>query len=115
VNRIKYTILPYNLDNLAVLELSIKETMVHARMTGYVDCLVKEVSDIWLHPNNFNRDRIFTQSQCWNIATNIFQCLKKATEEGSTTSSFPNIHSAMTNCQTPHTVTYWSALGHGLS
>jgi len=39
---------------------------VLARMTGYVDCLMKEAVGIQVYPNNFNQD---TTSYLWYPAT----------------------------------------------
>jgi hypothetical protein len=69
-----------NITSKAGHYISVKDTMVFARMAGYMDCSVKNVTEIWLHPNNFNRDMGFTMSQPWNIAANILQCLQRTVE-----------------------------------
>jgi hypothetical protein len=62
----------YQLDKLVVAEYTIKAgqhiinvkiTMVMARMAGYMDYLVEEATEIWLHPDNFSRDNGFTLGQ----------------------------------------------------
>jgi hypothetical protein len=35
--------------------------------------LVKEAIDIWLHPNNFNRDEGFTLSHPWRPVINMLK------------------------------------------
>jgi hypothetical protein len=45
--------------------------MLLARTTGDKDQLVKEASEIWLHPNNSNRDTEFPLHHLWYAATNI--------------------------------------------
>jgi hypothetical protein len=34
--------------------------------TRYMDCLVREAIEIWLHPDNFNRDYGFNLSHAWH-------------------------------------------------
>jgi hypothetical protein len=51
--------------------MSFKDTMAVARMRGYTDCLVKEATEIWLHPYDFNRHTVFPLSHSWNTAANI--------------------------------------------
>jgi hypothetical protein len=36
------------------------------KATRYMDCLVKEATEIRLHPNDFNRDDGFTISHTWH-------------------------------------------------
>jgi hypothetical protein len=52
----------YQPDRSVVAEHSInfKDIKILARMVGYMDHIVKEAIEIWLHPNNFNRDTGFT-------------------------------------------------------
>jgi hypothetical protein len=38
-------------DNLALMQ----GTMVLARVSAYMGCLVKKAAEIWLHPNNFQQ------------------------------------------------------------
>jgi hypothetical protein len=45
--------------------------MIVAGMTGYMDCLVKEATEIWLHPEYFNRDTEFPSNCSWYPAANI--------------------------------------------
>jgi hypothetical protein len=48
------------------------DTAVFARPVGYMDLIVRKVIEIWLHPDNFNRDR--THSKFFlNPTTNILQ------------------------------------------
>jgi hypothetical protein len=42
------------------------DKMVVARMTGYMDCLVKEAIEIWLHPDYYNRDTDFPLNCSWH-------------------------------------------------
>jgi hypothetical protein len=39
--------------------MNFKDTMVLARIVDYLDRLVKEATEIHLHPDNFNRDWIY--------------------------------------------------------
>jgi hypothetical protein len=40
---------------------------------GYMECLIKETTEIRLHPRNFNRDRAFNLSWSWYLLTNIIK------------------------------------------
>jgi hypothetical protein len=52
----------FPLSNISVLD----------RASGYMDCLVKEATQIRFNQNNFNRDNGFTLSQAWNPVTKLF-------------------------------------------
>jgi hypothetical protein len=52
-----------NFNNIMILE----------KETGYMDHLVKEATEIHLHPNNFNRDGGFTLSRAWYPVTNMLK------------------------------------------
>jgi hypothetical protein len=57
--------------------INFKDVTVLARTASCMDCLVKETIEIWLHPNNFNRDRGFPFSCSWNLATNVTKHIKE--------------------------------------
>jgi hypothetical protein len=42
-------------------QINFSDTVVWARMTGYMDCLIKEATNTWLYPDNFNRNMGFIQ------------------------------------------------------
>jgi hypothetical protein len=44
---------------------------VLARMTGYMDCLIKEAVGIQVYPNNFNQDT--TSFLCYPATTSMLQ------------------------------------------
>jgi hypothetical protein len=68
-------------DKSAVVEHSIKaghnidfnNIMILDKVTGYMDCIVKEAIEIHLHPNNFNSDGGFNLSRAWQPVTNILK------------------------------------------
>jgi hypothetical protein len=67
----------YQADNSAAKH-SIEEcyiNFVHTRevagTTGYMDQIVKQATEIQLHPKNFNRGMGFNWSQSWNPSTSI--------------------------------------------
>jgi hypothetical protein len=41
--------------------------------TGYMECMIKEATDIILHPGNFNRNGSFTLSGSWYLVTNMLK------------------------------------------
>jgi hypothetical protein len=41
--------------------------------TGYAECMIKEATEIRLHPRKFNRDRGFTLSQSWYPVINMLK------------------------------------------
>jgi hypothetical protein len=43
-------------------QINFKDTTVLARMTGCMDCLVKEATEVQLHSTNFNGDMGFPLS-----------------------------------------------------
>jgi hypothetical protein len=43
------------------------------RTTTYVDHMMKETTEITLHPNNFNQEDSFTLSQTWQPIANMFK------------------------------------------
>jgi hypothetical protein len=51
--------------------ISFKDNKVLSKIVGHIDHLMKEATEIQMHPNNFNTDMLFTQSGSWNPATNI--------------------------------------------
>jgi hypothetical protein len=56
------------IDN-AEFRISFQDITVQTRMTGCMDHLVKEATEIWLHQNNLNRDVRFTLSCSQYAAT----------------------------------------------
>jgi hypothetical protein len=46
--------------------------------TKYMDCLVKEAIEIWLHPDNFNRDDRFNLSHTWCPIIKMLQLPRSA-------------------------------------
>jgi hypothetical protein len=63
------------------------------KVTGYVDCLVKEAIEICLYPNNFNRDRGFTLSRAWQSITNMLkQSNKPISKQGQTKQVLDSAH-----------------------
>jgi hypothetical protein len=46
-------------------------TPIFDRTSGYVDCLVKEATEIHLNKNNFNRDSGFILSQALSLITKL--------------------------------------------
>jgi hypothetical protein len=46
-------------------------------MTGYMDCLLKEATEIWLHPDYFNRDTEFPLNCSWYPAANIIKQMRE--------------------------------------
>jgi hypothetical protein len=43
------------------------------KATGQMDCVIKEVIEIRLHPKNFNRDGGFTLSRSWYLVMNMLK------------------------------------------
>jgi hypothetical protein len=58
-------------------------TTVLVKTTTYIEHLIKEVTEIWLHPNNFNRDTRFSLSYLGYFTTNIrkYETIKKTLSE----------------------------------
>jgi hypothetical protein len=48
-------------------------TSTLGKVTGSMDHIIKEATEIRLHPRNFNSDRSFTLSQFWYTMTNILK------------------------------------------
>jgi hypothetical protein len=46
--------------------------------TKYMDSLVKEAIEIWLHPDNFNRDDSFNLNHTWRPIINMLQLPRRA-------------------------------------
>lgn len=44
-------------------------TTVLDKTLGYMECLIKEATEIRHHPRNFNRDRAFNLSWSWYLLT----------------------------------------------
>jgi hypothetical protein len=69
----------YQLDKLVVAKHSIKEghrinfkdTRALARTMDFMDQIMKEATEIYLHPKNFITDMGFNLNQFWNPVTNI--------------------------------------------
>jgi hypothetical protein len=53
--------------------IKFKDTMILARMTGDKDHLVKKASEIWLHPNNINKDMEFPLHHLQYSTTNMIK------------------------------------------
>jgi hypothetical protein len=49
------------------------ETEVVARISGYMDRLVKEPITIKLHPDSINREKGLKISQAWNPSSNLLR------------------------------------------
>jgi hypothetical protein len=49
----------------------LQDTEILAQTLGYVDQHVKELTEIWLHPNNFDRQKGFRFSQ---LPSSIYSC-----------------------------------------
>jgi hypothetical protein len=64
-------------DKSAVAKHSIKVGHINItkleKVTGYMDCLVKEATEIRLHPNNFNRDGGCNMSRAWQPVKNMLK------------------------------------------
>jgi hypothetical protein len=59
--------LKQNVKNMpGICACSNQETEVIAKASGYVDWLVKEVTEIRLHMNNFSREKYCKLSRIWN-------------------------------------------------
>jgi hypothetical protein len=70
-------------------EINFKGTMVLARM-AFMCFLMEEVTEIWLHTDNFNRDLGFPLSCSWCPVTNMIKCgraIRKHCKEGPMTST----------------------------
>jgi hypothetical protein len=48
-------------------------TSILGMATRYMDRLVREAIEIWLHPNNFNRDKGFSQSRTWHPLISVLK------------------------------------------
>jgi hypothetical protein len=46
------------------------------KATGYIDHMIKEATEIMLHPRNLNMDGGFTLSQSWYPLTNMLKQYK---------------------------------------
>jgi hypothetical protein len=64
-------------SNKAEHQLNFRDTVVLARMTGCMDCLVKEAIEIQLHLDNFNREMGFLLSGTQYLAMNIIKLMRK--------------------------------------
>jgi hypothetical protein len=53
--------------------IDFNSTSILGKATKYVDYLVKEGIEIWLHPNNFNRDDRFNLSHTWRPIIKMLQ------------------------------------------
>jgi hypothetical protein len=49
------------------------DTSKLGKAMGYMDCLVKEAIEVWLYPDNFNRDKGFNLCHMWRPITNMLQ------------------------------------------
>jgi hypothetical protein len=50
-----------------------------------MDRLVKEATEIWLHPNNINRDNGLMLSQVWFTVINLLHKMNKAKQDSDST------------------------------
>jgi hypothetical protein len=53
--------------------INLNNTSVLGNAKGYMDHLMKEATEIWLYPSNFNRDRGFIFNQAWYPVTNMLK------------------------------------------
>jgi hypothetical protein len=51
--------------------INFKDNTVSIRTADYMDHILKEVTEIWLHPNSFYKNARFTLSRSWNPNTNM--------------------------------------------
>jgi hypothetical protein len=75
----------HNIDfnNITILE----------KVTGYIDRLVKEATEINLHPSNLNRDGGFNLSRAWQPLTNMLkQSSEPISKQGQATQMLNSAH-----------------------
>jgi len=58
--------------------INFDDTIKLGTATKYMDCLVKEAIEIWLHPDNFNRDDRFNLSHTWCPIIKMLQLPRSA-------------------------------------
>jgi hypothetical protein len=64
--------------------IDFSSTSVLDKMTGYMDCLVKEAIEIRLNTGNFNREGGFMLSQAWYPVINMLSNQKAGQNRVST-------------------------------
>jgi hypothetical protein len=53
--------------------INFRSTSILEKAIGYIDHVIKEATEIRLHPRNFNRNTCFTLSQPWYPVTNMLK------------------------------------------